>query len=132
MNPLAMIPAAYRAALYVVAGIANLVVIYLAAVGRVGVAEVALITGIVSFLGLGTAVSNLTRSVPAEEFTVYGTSIYDEPQPVDGNGDPIPTPLPSRGTSFLDERGVYDSSLLVAIACIVIIMVGLVWLVRAF
>ena len=67
MNPLAMIPAAYRAALYVVAGLANLVVIYLAAVGRVGVAEVALVTGIVSFLGLGVAGSNLTRDEPAPD-----------------------------------------------------------------
>ena len=66
MNPLALIPAAYRAALYVVAGIANLVVVYLAAVGKVGVAEVALVTGIVSFLGLGVATSNLTRDVPVE------------------------------------------------------------------
>ena len=65
MNPLAMIPAAYRAALYVVAGLANLVVIYLAATGRVGANEVALIAGIVSFLGLSTAGSNLTRDEPA-------------------------------------------------------------------
>ena len=64
MNPLAMIPAAYRAALYIVAGLANLVVIYLAAIGRVGANEVALVTGIVSFLGLGTAASNLTRDEP--------------------------------------------------------------------
>lgn len=61
MNPLAMIPATYRAALYVLAGIANLVVIYLAATGRAGTSEVALVAGIVSFLGLGTAGSNLTR-----------------------------------------------------------------------
>jgi len=61
MNPLAMIPAAWRAALYLIAGIANLVVIYLAATGRVGASEVALVAGIVSFLGLGTAGSNLTR-----------------------------------------------------------------------
>jgi hypothetical protein len=64
MNPLAMIPAAYRAALYVVAGLANLVVIYLAAVGRVGVNEVALVAGIVTFLGLSTAGSNLTSDEP--------------------------------------------------------------------
>jgi len=56
-----MIPAAYRAALYVVAGLANLVVIYLAATGRAGASEVGLVAGIVSFLGLGTAGSNLTR-----------------------------------------------------------------------
>jgi len=64
MNPLAMIPAAYRATLYVIAGLANLVVIYLAAVGRVGVSEVALVAGIVGFLGLGTAGSNLTPDKP--------------------------------------------------------------------
>jgi hypothetical protein len=67
MNPLAMIPAAWRAALYAFAGVANLVVIYLAATGKVGTSEVALVAGIVSFLGLGTAGSNLTRdpTVPA-------------------------------------------------------------------
>lgn len=64
MNPLTQIPAAYRGILYLIAGLANLVVIYLAAVGRVGVAEVALITGIVSFLGLGVAGSNLTPDEP--------------------------------------------------------------------
>ena len=64
MNPLAMIPAAYRAALYIVAGLANLVVIYLAATGRVGANEVALVAGIVTFLGLSTAGSNLTRDEP--------------------------------------------------------------------
>ena len=53
-------------ALYVVAGIANLVVIYLAAVGKVGVAEVALVAGVVSFLGLGVATSNLTPDTPVE------------------------------------------------------------------
>ena len=64
MNPLAQIPAAYRAALYIVAGLANLVVIYLAAKGRVDANEVALIAGIISFLGLSTAGSNLTRDEP--------------------------------------------------------------------
>ena len=64
MNPLAMIPAAYRAALYILAGLANLVVIYLAATGRVGANEVALVAGIVTFLGLSTAGSNLTRDEP--------------------------------------------------------------------
>ena len=67
MNPLTQIPAVYRAALYLIAGIANVVVVYLAAVGRVGVAEVALVTGIVSFLGLGVAGSNLTPDKPAPE-----------------------------------------------------------------
>lgn len=64
MNPLAMIPAAFRAALYIVAGIANLVIVYLAATGRVGVNEVALVAGIVGFLGLSTAGSNLTSDKP--------------------------------------------------------------------
>lgn len=66
MNPLAMIPAAYRAALYLLAGLANLVIIYLAAVGKVGANEVALAAGIISFLGLGVAGSNLTADVPAD------------------------------------------------------------------
>ena len=64
MNPLAQIPAVWRAALYLIAGLANLVVIYLAASGRVGANEVALIAGIISFLGLSTAGSNLTRDEP--------------------------------------------------------------------
>ena len=61
MNPLAQIPAVWRAALYLLAGLGNLVVIYLAAKGSVGVEEVALVAGIISFLGLSTAGSNLTR-----------------------------------------------------------------------
>ena len=64
MNPLTQIPAVYRGALYLIAGLANLVVIYLAAIGRVGANEVALIAGIISFLGLGVAGSNLTPDEP--------------------------------------------------------------------
>ena len=115
MNPLAMIPALYRGILYLIAGIANLVVLYLAATGRVGANEVALVAGIITFLGLSTAGSNLTR---------------DEPKPADTALGGTDTPIYDK---LSNERGAIEAgNFLVALACLVIILVGLVWLVRAF
>lgn len=50
-----------------------------------------------------------------------------------GPAAPVPEDTPvdvvPKGVPF-DERGAYDSSLLVAIACVVVILCGLVWLVQ--
>lgn len=74
------------------------------------------------------------RAVEAYQ-TIQGETVSGPAAPPAGEPAvvlPVDTGLPIVGADdALDERGAFDTGVLVALACIVIILCGIVWLVQA-
>lgn len=85
--------------------------------------------------GQVVATANVVAQVsPAGDVVAGPASPVTDGLPVDVTPAYPVTPSGTRSDSkFFDERGAIDAnSLLVAVTCLIIILVGLVWLVRAF